>query len=90
MTYFWGFVQAVPTANKDAYTEHAQQAWPIFRKLGALRAVECWGEDIPKGRQTDFYRATQCKEDETPVSFLDRVARQGHSRQGRGADAGSS
>ena len=67
MTYFWGFVQAVPTANKDAYTEHAQQAWPIFRKLGAVRAVECWGEDIPKGRQTDFYRATQCKEDETPV-----------------------
>ena len=67
MTYYWGFVQPVPTAGKQAYIDHAELSWPIIRKMGALRMVECWAEDVPKGKQTDFYRAVQCKEDETPV-----------------------
>lgn len=67
MTYYWGFVQAVPTANKQAYIDHAELAWPIISRMGAVRMVECWGEDISKGMQTDFFRAVQCKEDETPV-----------------------
>lgn len=67
MTYYAGFVQAVPTANKDAYAEHSRKAWPIFKRYGARRMVECWGEDVPHGKQTDFYRATKAKDDETPV-----------------------
>lgn len=67
MTYYSGFVLAVPNANKQSYIDHAKQAWPIFKKRGALRMIECWGEDVPHGKQTDFYKATQCKDDETPL-----------------------
>lgn len=72
MTYYSSFVAAVPTANKQAYVDHAKQAWPMFKKRGALRMVECWGEDVPHGKETDFYKATKCKDDETPVvSFIE-------------------
>ncbi len=67
MSYVDGFVLAVPTANKDAYLKHAQDALPYFKKLGALRMVECWGDDTPDGQVTDFRRAVQAKEDETVV-----------------------
>lgn len=67
MTYYSGFVAAVPTANKQAYIDHAKAAWPHFQKRGALRMVECWAEDVKHGKQTDFYRATQAKDDEVPI-----------------------
>ena len=67
MTYYTGSVVAVPTANKDAYRDHAAQAWPFFRQHGALRLIETWGEDVPRGEVTDFYRAVQARDDETVV-----------------------
>lgn len=67
MTYYSGFVLAVPNSNKQAYIDHAKAAWPYFRSRGALRMVECWGEDVPHGKETDFHRATKAGDDETPV-----------------------
>nr|WP_111299947.1 DUF1428 domain-containing protein [Paracoccus saliphilus] len=67
MTYYSGFVLAVPAEQKDAYADHARAAWPMFKRFGALRMVEAWGEDVPHGQQTDFYRATQAVEGEVPV-----------------------
>lgn len=67
MPYIEGFVAAVPTANKDEYARHIEEAAAFFKKLGATRYVECWGDDVPKGAVTDFYKATQAKDDETPV-----------------------
>lgn len=67
MTYLEGFVAAVPTANKDAYRKHAADAAPLFREFGAARMVETWGDDVPKGKVTDFYGAVQAKDDETVV-----------------------
>ncbi|MFC3167062.1 DUF1428 domain-containing protein [Paracoccus fontiphilus] len=67
MTYISGFVAAVPAANKDAFIAYARAGWPWFQKRGALRMVECWGEDVAHGKQTDFYRATQAKEGEVPL-----------------------
>ena len=29
--------------------------------------MECWGDDVPEGKQTDFARAVQLKADETVV-----------------------
>lgn len=29
--------------------------------------LECWGDDVPHGKQTDFYRAVAAREDETVV-----------------------
>lgn len=78
MAYYTGFVLAVPAANKQAYVDHARQTWPMFARLGAIRMVETWGEDVPHGKQTDFYRATDAKEDEVPlfswIEWKDRAA----------------
>lgn len=49
MTYVDGFVAAVPTANKDAYRSHAEPAAKVFRGHGALKLVECWGDEVPDG-----------------------------------------
>ncbi|QBX35670.1 DUF1428 domain-containing protein [Paracoccus liaowanqingii] len=67
MTYYTGLLLAVPVANRQTYVDHARQAWPMFQRLGALRMVECWAEDVPHGTQTDFHRATQARDDEAPL-----------------------
>ncbi len=67
MSYIDGFVIAVPTANKDAFVAHAELVDPIFMELGAVRIVECWGDQVPDGKQTDFKRAVQARDDETIV-----------------------
>lgn len=67
MPYIEGFVAAVPTARKEEYRKHAKEAVALFKSLGATRCVECWGDDVPKGVLTDFYKATQAKDDETPI-----------------------
>lgn len=67
MTYFTGAVAAVPTANKDKYADHVAAAWPLFRSYGAIRMVETWGADVPKGKVTDFQGAVDAREDETIV-----------------------
>lgn len=67
MSYVDGFVIAVPTANKQQFIEHARLGDSVFMDLGALRVVECWGDDVPEGQLTDFRKAVQAKEDETIV-----------------------
>jgi uncharacterized protein YbaA (DUF1428 family) len=67
MNYVDGFVAAVPTANRDAYKKHAEDASVVFREHGALRVVECWGDDVPKGKLTSFPMAVQKTADETVV-----------------------
>ena len=67
MTYIDGFVIAVPTANREKFIEHAKKGDSVFLDLGATRILECWGDDVPRGKQTDFYRAVGAGEDETVV-----------------------
>lgn len=67
MTYVDGFVIAVPTANKQKFIDHANMGDSVFMEMGALRVVECWGDDVPDGKQTDFRRSVQAKEGETIV-----------------------
>ncbi|REF69879.1 MULTISPECIES: DUF1428 domain-containing protein [Paracoccus] len=67
MTYYSGFLLAVPTANKQKYIDMANAAWPMFKRYGALRMVEAWGVDVPHGKVNDFYMSTQAKDDETVV-----------------------
>jgi uncharacterized protein YbaA (DUF1428 family) len=67
MTYVDGFVLAVPKAKKAAYKEMAAKAWPLFREFGATRQVECWGDDVPEGKVTDFQGAVKAKDDEIVV-----------------------
>ena len=67
MYYIDGFVAPVPSANKQRYIEHARQAGEVFKEHGAIKLVECWGDDVPPGQQTSFPKAVQCREDETVV-----------------------
>lgn len=67
MTYVDGFVAAVPTKNREEYIKHASAAAAVFKEYGALKMVECWGDDVPEGKLTSFPMAVQCKEDETVV-----------------------
>ena len=39
----------------------------LFIKHGATQVIEAWGDDIPEGKMTDFYRAVKAKEDETII-----------------------
>lgn len=67
MSYVDGFVLAVPTANKETYRKHAEAAAIVFKEHGALKLVECWGDDVPEGKVTSFPMAVKCQPDETVV-----------------------
>lgn len=65
--YIDGFVAAVPTANRADYLEHARKSAAVFKEHGALKLVECWGDDVPDGKLTSFPMAVQRQEGETVV-----------------------
>ena len=67
MTYIDGFVAAVPTANRDAYLKMAKEIAAVFKECGALKVVECWGDDVPDGKLTSFPMAVKTEPGETVV-----------------------
>lgn len=67
MDYIDGFVVAVPTANREKYRQHAAVAAEVFKDHGALRLVECWGDDVPTGETTSFPQAVKLEPNETVV-----------------------
>jgi uncharacterized protein YbaA (DUF1428 family) len=67
MTYVDGFVAAVPTENRETYRRHAEAAAIVFKEHGAIKLVECWGDDVPNGELTSFPMAVKCKDSETVV-----------------------
>lgn len=64
MTYIDGFVIACPEANKQKLIDHANTADSMFIEMGALRVVECWGDDVPEGQTTDFRMAVKAEDGE--------------------------
>jgi uncharacterized protein YbaA (DUF1428 family) len=67
MAYVDGIVTAVPASNKQEYVRLAERAAQLFKEFGATRVVECWGDDVPAGKVTDFRGAVKAKEDEVVV-----------------------
>ncbi len=67
MSYIDGFVIPVPAGNREAYREVAAMAAPIFREYGAIRVVECWGDNLPDGKVTDFKKSVKAEAGENVV-----------------------
>ena len=67
MSYIDGFVTPVPTDKKAAYREACAKAAEVLMEYGATRVVECWGDDVPDGKITDFKGAVKAKAGETIV-----------------------
>jgi uncharacterized protein YbaA (DUF1428 family) len=67
MHYIDGFVVAVPEATRDTYIRYAAEAAEVFKENGALRVVECWGDDVPEGKLTSFPMAVKREQGECVV-----------------------
>lgn len=67
MNYVDGFVAAVPNENRAKYIEHATEAAKVFKEHGALKIIECWGDDVPDGKTTSFPLAVKLEKNETVV-----------------------
>jgi uncharacterized protein YbaA (DUF1428 family) len=67
MAYIDGFVASVQDGKKEAYLAFAEQATALFIEYGATRVVECWGDDVPVGKLTDFRMAVKAEPGETVV-----------------------
>ena len=67
MTYIDGFVIPVPKAKREAYLKMSRDVTPVYKEHGALKVVECWGDDVPEGKLTSFPMAVKCEPDETVV-----------------------
>ena len=64
MAYVDGFVTAVPKEKKQEYIESARWFAAYVKELGATRCVDCWGDDVPEGKVTDFRRAVKAEDSE--------------------------
>ena len=67
MTYFEGFIVAVPEDRKDAYFSHANTIAPMLKDCGVRRMVENWENDVPDGELTDFRKAVDAEPGEKIV-----------------------
>ncbi len=67
MAYIDGFVIAVPKANKQKFIDHANIGDSMFMEMGATRILECWADDVPDGKTTDFRMAVKATEDEDVI-----------------------
>ena len=89
MTYVDGFVVAVPTEKRETYRQFAEKAAAVFKEFGALKCVECWGDDVPDGKVTSFPLAVRRKDDETvvfswiPLALARRARRRNEEGHGR-------
>ncbi len=64
MAYIDGYVFPVPEKNKDMVVEHARFMDALMIDCGALRVMECWQDEIQKGKVNDFFTAVEAKQDE--------------------------
>jgi uncharacterized protein YbaA (DUF1428 family) len=65
--YVDGFVAPVRPGQDEAYRAMAAKAAPVFLDHGAARVVEAMGDDLMRGKVTDFYRAVKAEDGENVV-----------------------
>lgn len=67
MSYIDGFIIPVLKANRQKFIDYANSADSIFIDVGATRVMECWADDVPDGKSTDFRKAVKATEDEDVI-----------------------
>ena len=65
--YVAGFIIPVPEGKLEAYRRWAETSSAFFKEYGCLEIVECWEDNVPAGKETDFRRAVAAKEGEKIV-----------------------
>ncbi|WP_255406054.1 DUF1428 domain-containing protein [Novosphingobium sp. CF614] len=74
--YVQGFVVPAYGDKMEAYRKMSEDAWAMFRDYGALRQVEAWQDDVPEGKQTDFFRTVKIEPGEkVAFSFIEWPSR---------------
>ena len=80
MSYVDGFLAPVLAGtSEEEYRDFAAKAAPIFKEHGATRVVECWEDDVPDGKTTDFRKAVKLQSGEhivfSWIEWPDRTTR---------------
>jgi uncharacterized protein YbaA (DUF1428 family) len=57
----------VPEEKRQAYHDMATKAAASFKKYGAIRVVEAWGDDVRDGKVTDYRKAVNAEAGENIV-----------------------
>ncbi len=67
MPYVDGYLIPVKEVKKDAYRQMAEVGATVFIDHGALEVVETWGDDMLRGKTTDFFMAVKAEAGESIV-----------------------
>ncbi len=67
MSYVNVALAAVPTQNKQAYTDSATKMGEVFCSLGALRVIETWENEVPDGKISSIPMAVKREAGESIV-----------------------
>lgn len=67
MAYVDGFIVPVAPGKKEEYRRMASEASSMFKEFGAIEIVECFEDDVPDGKVTDFRRAVAAEPGEKIV-----------------------
>lgn len=67
MAYVDGFLVPVPEGRLEDYRKMAELGATVWMEHGALQYVEAVADDVPHGKNTDFYMAVKQEEGETVV-----------------------
>lgn len=79
MSYVDGYLIPVPESRREDYRRMAEIGAQVFIEHGALHVAETWGDDLMRGKTTDFYMAVKAEPGETVVfswiTWPDKAAR---------------
>ena len=87
MSYIDGFIVPVPE-GKEEYRSLAQKMAGKFTDQGALQVIEAWGDDVTRGKTTDFFMAVKAEDGEKCRLLLCPMAVEGSPRHGLAEDHG--